>query len=93
MSITSETRRESNEKIDKKRLYDLIISTLIDFKEGLTARELAVVLYSKGLIISNERQATHPRLTELVDAKKIIVVGKKFDEISQRNVAVYALCS
>ena len=92
MSITSETRRESNEKLDKKRLYDLIISTLMDFKEGLTARELAVVLYNKGFIISNERQATHPRLTELVDAKKVIVVGKRFDEISQRNVAVYTLC-
>ena len=93
MSITSETRRESNEKLDKKRLHDLIISTLIDFKEGMTARELAIELYNNGYIKSNERQATHPRLTELVDEKKVAVIGKKFDEISQRNVAVYALCS
>ena len=91
MSITTETRWESFEKLDKKRLYDLIISTLMDVKEGLTAREIAVILYNKGYIKSNERQATHPRLTELVDANRVAVIGKKLDEISQRHVAIYSI--
>lgn len=92
MFITTETRRESYEKLDKKRLYDLIISTLMENNQnGLTAREIAVILYNKGYIKSNERQATAPRLTELVDANRAVVIGKRLDDISLKNVAVYSI--
>lgn len=92
MSITTDNRFESFEKIDRKRLYDLIIYTLrCNSKNGLTAREIAIILYNQGYIRSNDRQATHPRLTELVDKGIVEVVGKKIDEISLRNVAVYSI--
>lgn len=92
MSITTDTRWESFEKLDRKRLYDLIVSTLIHNSEnGLTAREIAVILYDKGFIINNDRQAVQPRLTELVDENVVKVIGKRFDNLTQRNVAVYAL--
>ena len=92
MSITTDTRFESLEKLDRNGLYSLILSTLHDNKEnGLTAREVAVILYNQGLLRSNERQATAPRLTELVDAGRVVIIGKRFDEISLRNVAVYTV--
>lgn len=73
-------------------MYNLILSTLHDNKEnGLTAREVAVILYNQGLLRSNERQATAPRLTELVDDGRVVIIGKRFDEISLRNVAVYTI--
>lgn len=92
MSITTDNRFESFEKVDRKRLYDLIIHTLrCNTKNGLTAREIAVILYNQGYIKSNDRQATQPRLTELVDKGIVEVVGKKIDEISLKNVAVYSI--
>ena len=92
MSITTDNRWESFEKIDKKRLQDLIISALIDnAKDGLTAREISVILYNKGYIRSNERQATQPRLTELVDEGRVVVIGKRLDSITLKNVAVYSV--
>lgn len=92
MSITTETRRESYEKLDRQRLYDLIVSVLIKNGEnGLTAREIAVILYNQGFVINNDRQAVQPRLTELVDRNVVQVTGKRFDNITQRNVAVYTL--
>lgn len=92
MSIITDTRFESLEKLDRSGLYNLILSTLHDNKEnGLTAREVAVILYNQGLLRSNERQATAPRLTELVDDGRVVIIGKRFDEISLRNVAVYTI--
>lgn len=92
MSITTDTRFESLEKLDRSGLYNLILSTLHDNKEnGLTAREVAIILYNQGLLRSNERQATAPRLTELVDDGRVVIIGKRFDEISLRNVAVYTI--
>lgn len=94
MSITTDTRWDSFVKLDKKRMYDLIISTLRDNnKNGLTARETAVILYNQGHIKSNERQATQPRFTELVDKGIVKVVGKRLDNISMRNVAVYSIAN
>lgn len=92
MSITTDTRWESFEKLDRQTMYDLILKTLESYKkDGLTARELAVKLYNQGFIKSNERQATAPRLTELVDEGILVVIGKRVDEISRKNVAVYTL--
>lgn len=92
MSITTDTRFESFEKLDRKTICNLIINTLKEHREdGLTAREIAVELYNKGLLRSNERQQTQPRLTELVDDGALVVVGKKFDELTQRKVAVYTI--
>lgn len=94
MSITTQTRWDSFEKLDKKRLHHLIISALAEnSKRGLTAREVAVILYNQGYVKSNERQATAPRLTELVDAGKAVVIGKRLDEISLKQVAVYSIAN
>lgn len=57
----------------------------------MTAREIAIKLYNQGFLLSNERQATAPRLTEMVDKGLIVVVGKKKDTVTQKQVAVYAI--
>ena len=68
-------------------MYDLIITALHDNQEkGLTARETAIILYNQGMIISNERQATQPRFTELVDEGVVKVIGKRRDEIGRAHV-------
>lgn len=92
MSITSQTRFESFAKLDRTRLYGMILDTLNEHKDnGLTAREVSSILYNKGLIKDNTRQATAPRLTELVDKGTVVVIGKRLDDISGKNVAVYAI--
>ena len=92
MSITTQTRWESYEKLDKRRLHHLIISALVENSErGLTARETAVILYNQGYVQSNERQVTAPRLTELMDAGKVTVIGKRLDPVSLKQVAVYSI--
>lgn len=92
MSITTETRWESFEKLKRKRLCDLIVHTLSEDKQnGMTAREIATVLYNDGLAFSNDRQAVQPRLTELIEKGLVKVICKKYDDITQRNVAVYTL--
>lgn len=92
MSITTDTRFESYQKLNKECLKNEIVSVLKDFKEsGLTAREVAIILYNNGIINNKERQATAPRLTELSDDGIVVVVGKKMDEVTYKNVAVYSL--
>lgn len=91
MSIVSDTRFNSFQSTNKQRLYQLITSVLREHLEGMTAREIAVKLYNQGFLLSNERQATAPRLTEMVDKGLVVVVGKKKDIVTQKQVAVYAI--
>lgn len=49
----------------------------------MTAREIAYKLNYADL------NAVKPRLTELVQAGLVDVVGKRFDEMTQRKVSVY----
>lgn len=94
MSITSDTRFDSMKKIDKTRMYGMIIAALKTASdEGLTARECSTVLYNQGKIYDSSRQATAPRLTELEDKGVVQIIGKRLDNITNRNVAVYALVS
>ena len=93
MEITNETRAESYKKIQLKRKSKLIYENLGDGE--YTARELAIKMYNtfdedrNRLSRTAERQETAPRLSELVDDGLVKVVGKKYDEISGCNVAVY----
>ena len=83
--ITKETRTESLNELDKIKRYEEIRYVLKNEINGLTARELAKKLGS------DERNYTAPRCTELVQMGKLEVIGKRYDPITKRNVAVYAL--
>jgi hypothetical protein len=89
--ITLETRRMAYEEILQK-LSPRYSAILKELKQApMTARELAIALWSKGVIPSPERNFVHPRLTELEDAGMVEAVGKKRCSVTRKMVAVYAL--
>ncbi len=79
-AITQETRLESYILTDKPKRRAEILSALT---HPMTARQLAYKLGYRDL------NAVKPRLTELVGANKVKVVGKVKDELTGRTVAVY----
>lgn len=94
MSITTDTRFDSMRRINKNKMYSLIIAALKSCpEEGLTARECALQLYNEGKIFDHNRQMTAPRLTELEDKGIVKLIGKRFDDLTGRMVGVYSLVS
>lgn len=88
--ITFETRHKANETVDRNKRYSQIIECLMESGE-LTAKECAVLMTKKGYIPIPERNYTAPRMTELVQNKRLSVVGKKVCVYTGKKVAVYAL--
>lgn len=88
MSITEETRRESYEMLDNASIRKHIVE-LLGSGAKMTAKEVAVILYSKGCVSYPMRQSVAPRLTELMADGIIEACGKAYDSESGRHVAVY----
>ena len=89
MKITEETRKQSYEEIKPKKeiRYDLILDRLDRPK---TAKELAVELFKYGLIQTDERNQTAPRLTELVQKGVVRTLpNKKICQYTGKWVALY----
>lgn len=84
---TLDTRRESNENVDRKKRYKQILECLGNDK--MTAKEVAVEMFERGYIPSTERNFTAPRLTELCQNGQVEVVGKKKCQYTGKTVAVY----
>lgn len=80
MSITTETRREAFLMKPTPRQTD-ILTILGD--RAMTAREIAAAMCFSDL------NAVKPRLTELKQNGAVEAVGKAFDMVTGRNVAVY----
>ena len=85
--ITYETRRESLETLDKEKRCIQILSVLDD--KEMTAKEIAVELYKKGLIPTSERNFVSPRLTEMSIDGRVEPVGKKKCDYTGKNVSTY----
>ena len=90
MMITKETRKEAHETVDKQKRRQQIIEILSD-SDGMTAKEVSVIMYRKGLIPTSERNFAAPRLTELAEQGIVKVVGKKRCRYTNKTVAVYCL--
>jgi len=88
---TFETRRESNERVDREKRY----AQVIDILRGhtMTAKEVAVEMCGLGLTPTSERNFAAPRLTELVKKGLVEVVGKTVCQYTNKKVAVYKLKS
>ena len=89
-STTIETRRESNEKIDKKAREGQVLEILSDGKER-TARQIAFEMQERGFINNAERNNASPRLSKLLEDRKVIIVGKEIDKITGKKVAVFRI--
>ena len=88
---TLETRSEANESVNREKRYAQIIEILIDFPDGLTAKEIACKMFEKKQIPLSERNFTAPRLTELSQKGLVEPIGKKKCQYTGKTVAVYAL--
>ena len=83
--------------VNRENMYKWILAVLQGDMEcplgwdctELTAREISIVLCKNGYIPLAIRQATAPRLTELVEFGKVEVVGSKVDEQSKKTVSIY----
>lgn len=92
--ISKETRQESNESLDRKKRYFQILDILEEYQkeyEGMTAKEIARLMYSKGYSTTDERNITAPRLTELLEMDLVKVIGKRKCFYSNKKVSVYKL--
>lgn len=92
--IPLETRAESYSQIQdvasmrKQMILDAITDS---FPDGATAKELADYLYRNNFINTPERNATAPRLNELVSEDGVKIIGKKKCQWTNRMVSVYTL--
>lgn len=90
--IEAETRAMSEALVDKNQYYAWIIQDLKDHKDkALSAREIAMHLRDKQLVLSAERQTTAPRLTELKRMWIVEPAGKELDVMTGRPVTMYRL--
>ena len=80
MSISKETRIASLLKTDKQKRYEEILEA---WEGSMTAREIGRKLGYQDL------NAVKPRITELAKKGKLLVVGKKYDAITDRNVTCW----
>lgn len=89
---TLETRAAAEAQVNKNLRYKQILEVLSEEPDGLTAREIARVMYLKGYIPSDERNFTAPRLTELGRAGIVEPIGKTTCAWTGRTVTVWGLC-
>lgn len=76
--------------VEREKLYAEIKKAYAGGKE-MTARECAEVLFKKHIVPYPLRQATAPRLTEMVGYGWFKTVGSRFDETTRKTVTVYRM--
>jgi len=89
--ITLENRRESYDSLDKQKRYIQILEVL--GKNKMTAKEIAVEMFKRGMIPNSERNFTAPRLTELSYEGIVEPIGKKKCEYTGKTVSIFQLRS
>lgn len=90
--VTFTTRAIANELVDRKGMYTKILEIMKKFDRPMSAKEIAIELFRRGLTPNDSRQQVAPRLTELSRQGKIEPVGdKKRDEYSGIRVSVYQI--
>lgn len=89
-TTTIQTRRESLEKVNTNVREQQILEILSDGIER-TAREVAFEMCERGFTNTVERNNASPRLTNLLENRKVIIVGKTLDHTTGKRVAVYRI--
>ena len=89
--VTLGTRHDSHETVDKEKRYKQILEILAEHSVPLTAKEIAVFMFSKGYTPTTERNFSAPRLTELSNKGLVEPVGKKKCSYTGKMVSVYVL--
>ena len=76
---------------DKRVRYRQIRGILSLYPEGRTAKEVAHKMDEIGLVPTDERNFSAPRLTELEEKGQVEVIGKKTCQWTRKRVRVYRL--
>lgn len=88
MIYTIQTRRESNEALDRRKRNAEVLE-ILDELGNATAKEVAVRMYEKGYTATSERNNAAPRLTELEQDGYVEVIGKRICRYTGKRVAIY----
>lgn len=88
---TFETRHESKESVDKQKRYEEIVEILLEFPNGLTAKQIAVEMCKKGYTPTAERNFAAPRLTEMSYEGIVEPIGKTKCSYTGKMVSVFKL--
>lgn len=91
-TTTIQTRRESNEKVNKKVREQQVLEILSDGIER-TAREVASEMCERGFTNTVERNNASPRLTSLLEQRKVVIVSKALDTVTGKRVAVFKIAN
>lgn len=67
------------------------IEKVLTVNEELTAREISVELYDKGVVAYPLRDSCQPRLTEMCKMGRVEVCGSKVDVFTRKRVSIYRL--
>lgn len=76
--------------VDKQLRYEQITEILSIYGTS-TAKEIAVMMYTRGDIPTTERNFVSPRLTELQKKNIVQKVGKKKCQFTNKTVSLYKL--
>lgn len=88
--VPYETRGEAQGKVDRNMRYSQIKECLKE-RPQQTAKEIAVMMWSKGYIPNTERNFTAPRLTEMCQNGIVEAIGTTKCKWTGRTVSVYEL--
>lgn len=87
MVETLENRNFAELEVDKNKRYQQILECLGD--KEMTAKEIAHEMYMRGMIPTNERNFTSPRITELLKDGTLEIAGKKKCEWTGKTVTMF----
>jgi repressor of nif and glnA expression len=85
--ISAETRAESYKTVDVETKKKQVLDCLGD--REMTAKEVANEMVRRGYTNIKERNASAPRLTQLFEERKVVIVAKKIDTETGKKVCVY----
>lgn len=89
-TMSEETRREANEKVDKQSRELQVLSILSDYEE-LTAKEVARHMAYRTYTKEIDYNHARPRLTKLLENREVSIVGKKLDTETNCKEVVYKI--
>lgn len=85
--INEETRREAFKDLDIREKQKQVLECLGN--KEMTVREVLKEMLKRGYTTIYDRNEVAPRMTELFQKRKLVIVAKKVDEETGKSTAVY----
>ena len=85
--INEETRKEAFMDLDIKEKQKQVLECLGN--KEMTVREVLREMLKRGYTKINDRNEVAPRMTELFQKRRLVIVAKKVDEETGKSTAVY----